>query len=213
MEQDEMREKVQADERHRLALYLHDHIGQTLTLTKLQLTRIQQALREPLDTRKQAWLQATVDSLIPEIDTVMQAVREEIFLLNPTGLTEVGLTAMLEQECMAFSRRTGIECDRRVEALNLDAQRSALVVLIVREALSNIAPHSRATTVEATLQRSGDNGILLLQERVGRMPLIHCDEGRRHRGHPDGRIAACSVRIGGQAAEPARADCAGSASH
>ena len=126
MEQDEMREKVQADERHRLALYLHDHIGQTLTLTKLQLTRIQQALREPLDTRKQAWLQATVDSLIPEIDTVMQAVREE---------------------------------------------------------------------------------------RVGRMPLIHCDEGRRHRGHPDGRIAACSVRIGGQAAEPARADCAGSASH
>ena len=164
MEQDEMREKVQADERHRLALYLHDHIGQTLTLTKLQLTRIQQALREPLDTRKQAWLQATVDSLIPEIDTVMQAVREEIFLLNPTGLTEVGLTAMLEQECMAFSRRTGIECDRRVEALNLDAQRSALVVLIVREALSNIARHSRATTVEATLQRSGDNGILSVRD-------------------------------------------------
>ena len=60
---------------------------------------------------------------------------------------------------------------------------------------------------------AGMNGIMLLQERVGRMPLIHCDEGRRHRGHPDGRIAACSVRIGGQAAEPARADCAGSASH
>jgi len=107
VEQDEIQKKVQADERHRLALYLHDHIGQTLTLAKLQLTRIQQALREPLDPDKQAWLQATVDSLIPELDTVMQAVREEIFLLTPTGLTEVGLTAMLEQECVAFSRHTG----------------------------------------------------------------------------------------------------------
>lgn len=159
-----MREKVQADERHRLALYLHDHIGQTLSLAKLQLTRIQQALREPLDTGKQAWFQATVDSLIPELDTVMQAVREEIFLLNPTGLTEIGLIAMLEQECVEFSRRTGIECDRRVETLNLDAQRSALVVLIVREALSNIARHARATTADATLQRSGEHGILSVRD-------------------------------------------------
>jgi signal transduction histidine kinase len=164
VEQDEIQKKVQADERHRLALYLHDHIGQTLTLAKLQLTRIQQALREPLDPGKQAWLQATVDSLIPELDTVMQAVREEIFLLNPTGLTEVGLTTMLEQECVAFSRHTGIECDRRVEALNLDAQRSALVVLIVREALSNIARHSRATTAEVTVQQSGERGILSVRD-------------------------------------------------
>ena len=164
MEHDEMREKGRADERHRLALYLHDHIGQTLTLAKLQFVRIQQTLREPLDPSKQAWLQTTVDALIPELDAAMQAVQEEVFLLNPSGLTEVGLTAMLEQECVAFSRRTGIECDRRVEALNLDAQRSALVVLIVREALSNIARQSCATTAEVTLQRSAERGILSVRD-------------------------------------------------
>lgn len=172
VEQDEMREQVRADERHRLALYLHDHIGQTVALAKLQLARIQRVLREPLDRAKQTWLQATVDSLIPELDAVMQSVQEEIFLLNPTGLTEVGLSAILEQECATFSQRTGIECDRCVEALNLGAQRSALVVLIVREALSNIARHSRATTAEVRLQRSGECGVLSVRDNgIGIDPI------------------------------------------
>ena len=62
--------------------------------------------------------------------------------------------------------------------------------------------HAQSFAVVLTdFNMAGMNGIMLLQERVGRMPLIHCDEGRRHRGHPDGRIAAWSVRIGGQAAE------------
>ena len=69
---DDPAERMRAEERHRLALYLHDHVGQILTLTKLQLARIQQALREPVDPAKQAWLQTTVDSLIPELDAVMQ---------------------------------------------------------------------------------------------------------------------------------------------
>jgi signal transduction histidine kinase len=161
---DDPSERMRAEERHRLALYLHDHVGQILTLTKLQLARIQQALREPVDPAKQAWLQTIVDSLIPELDAVMQTLQEEVFVLSPTGLTEVGLTAMLEQECVGFSRRTGIPCDSRCESLNLDGQRSALVVLIVREALSNVARHSRATTAEVILQRSGKHGILSVRD-------------------------------------------------
>lgn len=155
---------VRAEERHRLALYLHDHVAQVLSLAKLQLSRIQQALREPLDPSKHAWLQTTVDSLIPELNAVMQAVQEEVFLLDPTGLTEVGLTPAIEQECVAFSHRTGIPCDGRCEPLDLDAERGALVVLIVREALANIARHSRATTAEVTLQRSGRHGILSVRD-------------------------------------------------
>ena len=82
------------------------------------------------------------------------------YLFSAQRVSQVGLTAMLEQECVGFSRRTGIPCDSRCESLNLDGQRSALVVLIVREALSNVARHSRATTAEVILQRSGEHGIL-----------------------------------------------------
>jgi signal transduction histidine kinase len=169
---DDAPRKVREEERHRLALYLHDHVGQVLSLVKLQLARMQQALREPLDPARQAWLQRTVDSLIPELDATMKAVQEEAFILSPTGLTEVGLTPALEQECLAFSRRTGIPCDRRCESLDLDVQRGALVVLIVREALSNIARHSGATTAEVTLQRSGERGILSVRDNgIGIDPI------------------------------------------
>ncbi|WP_447985871.1 sensor histidine kinase [Nitrospira sp. Nam74] len=157
-------ERVRADERHRLSLYLHDHVAQVLTLAKLQVGRIQQALGEPLDPAKQARLQTIVDSLIPELDAAMRAVEEEMFLLNPTGLTEVGLTPVLEQECVTFSRRTGIPCTQRCEPLDVDAERGALVVLIVREALANIARHSRAANVEVTLQQSGEHGILSVRD-------------------------------------------------
>jgi two-component system sensor histidine kinase UhpB len=172
VEQDEMREKVRAEERHRLALYLHDHIGQTLSLAKLQLARMQQALREPLNPARQAWLQSTVDSLIPELDAVIQAVQGEIFNLNVTALTEVGLTVALQRECAAFIGRTGIPCDGRFESLDLYAEHRALVVLIVREALSNIARHSGATTAEVTLQRSGERGILSVRDNgIGIDPI------------------------------------------
>lgn len=164
LEPDDAAESVRADERHRLALYLHDSIGQTLSLAKLQLARIQHALREPLDRSRHAWLQTTVDSLIPEIDTAMQAIQEEVFNLNVTGLTERGLTLAVEQECVAFSRRTGIPCYGRCEPLDLDIQRGTLVLLILREALSNIARHSRATTAEVALQRSGERSILSVRD-------------------------------------------------
>lgn len=169
---DDAAERARLSERHRLAQYLHDHIGQILTLAKLQLVRIQQALREPTDPARQAWLQSTVDSLIPELDAAMRAVQEEMFLLIPTGLTEVGLIAALEQECLALSRRTGIPCDGHCEAVDLDAQRSALVVLILREALANIARHSRATSAEVTLQQSGQQGILSVRDNgIGFDPI------------------------------------------
>ncbi|WP_447985578.1 sensor histidine kinase [Nitrospira sp. Nam74] len=169
---DDSTERARAEERHRLALYLHDHIGQTLTLAKLQLTRIQQTLREPLDPAKQAWLQTTVDSLIPELDGAMRAVQEEVFVLNPAGLAEVGVIATLEEDCEVFSHRTGIQCDRRCEPLDLDAEREVLVVLIVREALANIARHSRATTAEVTVQRRGGQGFLAVHDNgIGIDPL------------------------------------------
>jgi signal transduction histidine kinase len=164
--------EIRVEERHRLALELHDNLGQILSLAKLQLARIQQVVREPLEPVKQAWLQTTVDSLIPELDAAMRAVQEEVFVLNPTSLSEVGLTPVLEQECAAFSRRTGIPCDGHCEAVDLDAQRSALVVRILREALANIARHFRATSAEVTLRQSGQHGILSVRDNgIGFDPI------------------------------------------
>lgn len=164
LEPDDPGERAREDERHRLALYLHDSVGQALCFVKLQLARIQQDLRVPLDSAKHAWLQRTVDALIPEMDTVIQAIQAEALRLSVTARMEVGLTVALQRECAAFMRRTGILCDGRFECVDLDASRGAVVVLIVREALANIARHAHATTAEVTLQRTGDQGILSVRD-------------------------------------------------
>jgi signal transduction histidine kinase len=120
-EREEIRQRARLEERHRLALYLHDSIGQTLCTAKLQLTRIQAALRQPLDPATQAWVQTTIEGLNPELDTTMQAIRDKLVDLDVAALTELDLTATLEHECAGFMRRTGIPCARRVESLDVDA--------------------------------------------------------------------------------------------
>lgn len=58
LERDEIWKKARAEERRRLAAYLHDHIGQTLCLTKLQLTRMRHTLDGSMDPAKQAGCKA-----------------------------------------------------------------------------------------------------------------------------------------------------------
>jgi signal transduction histidine kinase len=78
----DIRQTVRAEERHRLAVELHDSIGQVLCLARLQLSRIQDALRQPLDAGRQTWLHTTLDTLIPEIDTAVQAIQQKIFSVD-----------------------------------------------------------------------------------------------------------------------------------
>jgi len=55
-EPQEGRDSLRAEERHRLALELHDTVGQALALAKLQLVRMQQKLREKRVIRRSTWL-------------------------------------------------------------------------------------------------------------------------------------------------------------
>ncbi|HKN85397.1 MAG TPA: sensor histidine kinase [Nitrospiraceae bacterium] len=161
---DDLRERIRAEERQRLSLELHDTVGQTLVLIKLQLTRMQDSLNQPLDAARQMWLHNMLAFLIPEIDSALQMVQTATFTLYGSRLTEVGLVAILHNECDAFTRRTGIHCEASVEPLAVDAERGQSVAFIVREALCNIARHSRATTAQVMLQRSGECAVLAVRD-------------------------------------------------
>ena len=176
---DEIRDKVRAEERQRLSLELHDTVGQTLALTKLQLTRMQQSLAQPPDATTCLWLQGILTSVIPEIDTALQMIQTATFTLRAAGLTEMGLVAALEKESSIFTHRTGIRCEGGFNPLPLEAQAGELVMFIFREALCNIARHSRATKAHATLQRSGDRAVLIIRDNGIGFDRLHmtADEG------------------------------------
>ncbi len=161
---DEIRERVRAEERQRLSLELHDTVGQTLVLARLQLNRMLESLNQPPDAARQIWLYNMLTSLIPEIDAALQMVQTATFTLYSACLTEVGLVATLEKECAAFTHRTGVPCEGRFERLALEAKQGESVVVILREALCNIVRHAGASNVYASLQRSGERVVLAIRD-------------------------------------------------
>jgi signal transduction histidine kinase len=72
-------------------------------------------------------------------------------------LDTLGLTAALEWQAAEFSRRTGIACTLAlpVGAVEASAERAAALFRIAQEALSNVARHSGARSVEIELRRDG----------------------------------------------------------
>jgi two-component system sensor histidine kinase UhpB len=141
---------AQEAERLRIARGLHDEVGQTMTGVLFALRRL--ADRVPEAER-------------PAVEEVQEAVRgslEEVRRiaqeLRPAMLDHLGLSRALGQLARTFGERTGIAVTRRVDP-DLPALEPAAELALYRvaqEALTNVARHARASSVELGLRRSGD---------------------------------------------------------
>jgi signal transduction histidine kinase len=159
-----LRRIIREQERRRLGIELHDGVGQVLALANLQLRRLERRLAKHHITSLTALLQETVDTLIPQIETALKQVQEASFDLQTPGLVEVGLAGALEMECTSFQRRTGTSCNHEFESLRLDPEDEILIVIMLREILTNIARHAGATMVHSRLRKYEGFGILDVQD-------------------------------------------------
>jgi signal transduction histidine kinase len=146
-EGDQTRERLLAADRGRIARDLHDLVVQRLYATGLQL----QAARKGSDQATSA----AISTAVREIDTAIRDVRATIFELGR------GLARSLASETKAlvqeYSAALGFTPALRLSgpvdtALAESVADEALLVL--REALSNIARHSNATTAQVELTAS-----------------------------------------------------------
>ncbi|HEX8172479.1 MAG TPA: ATP-binding protein [Thermoanaerobaculia bacterium] len=149
-------QRVQENERRRIAHELHDDLGQRLTAIHFELENAAAALGERaaiLET-----VRALAKSSIGEVRRVAMALR-------PGILDELGLRAAVEQELSAFRTRTGIECRLRFEWDEaLDDDLATAIYRIVQEALTNIARHAGATRVSVTLDVRDERVCLSVQD-------------------------------------------------
>jgi signal transduction histidine kinase len=83
-------------------------------------------------------------------------------------LDKFGLAAAVEWQCEEFSRRMKIECNCNVPILelNIASEISTALFRILQEALSNVARHSQATTVNVVL--TADHSVVLTVTDNGR---------------------------------------------
>lgn len=156
---------ISEEERRRVALEIHDTLGQNLLALRLDVAALHQQTTSR-QTRLRTWTGAALDNLDGTINTIKQLIID----LRPFQL-ELGLQAALEWECNKFRRRSGIACTvtglAALHDVTIDEIQLLTVYRVLQECLSNVERHANASAVAIMLavtrkkltMRVADNGI------------------------------------------------------
>ena len=137
--------EAQEAERQRIAQELHDEVGQRLTVVLLGVTRaLTQVAGEGAEE-----LRLVQENARSSLDEVRRLARG----LRPGVLEDLGMVPALEAMANELSSQTGIEVRcRSAQPLPPLAPEAELVVFrVAQEALTNVARHADAASVELSL--------------------------------------------------------------
>jgi PAS domain S-box-containing protein len=148
---------AQEDERRHLAREMHDDLTQRLAAIAMQAGRLERLRSTRSD--EAAGMITELREALAKLSTDVHALSRR---LHPSILADLGLVEVLEGECAAFSRQTGVAVRFRTSGVPAEIDKNAAVCLyrITQEALRNVAKHGR--TQEATVSLTGDAGGLTL---------------------------------------------------
>jgi PAS domain S-box-containing protein len=164
-------QKVGEIERTNIAREIHDELGQTLTVLKMDLTWLRKRLPED-----QSSLREKTDGMFQLINKTIQTVKKISTELRPGLLDDLGLAAAIEWQAEEFQQRTGIRCNIIIDPkdITFDKDRNTAIFRILQETLTNIARHADASEVNLSLkQRDGhielkvrDNGTGITEDQI-----------------------------------------------
>jgi PAS domain S-box-containing protein len=147
---------AQEEERRRIAVELHDQLGQVLTAVKINL----QSVERRLDAQARSDLSETITS----VDQALERVRDLALDLRPSVLDDLGLAAALRWYAHRFTRDTGIEVHVSADATRrLEPAIETGCFRVAQEALTNIMRHGQARHVWIDLDE--DAGVTVLKIR------------------------------------------------
>lgn len=197
-------QRALANERTRIARDLHDDLGTALTGLALELDVIRRdgSALGPVSQRLAQTAGRTRD--------LAERMREVVWTVNPSCDTVSSLAGFLEQQASQFLKSDGLsgrfDFPEDIPPLPMDAETRHELALSVREALTNVVRHARASEVVVRLEiRDGNLVITVADNGAGfllgeRLQPNHGLENMR------GRLA----RIGGVfecASTPGRGTC------
>jgi len=154
------RETAREEERARIARELHDELGQFLSALRLQISELRMRFGPDnpgvLDRAK---------VMLTLVDRIIHVTRDLVASLRPVAL-DMGIGAALEWLARQITDHSGVVCELNMEeeAVSLDAHQTNIVFRIVQESLTNVARHSRATAANISLERSGGEYVLTVED-------------------------------------------------
>lgn len=146
-------QSVREKESTRIAMKIHDELGQSLTALQLDLAWLGSRL-PPGDLT----LTSKIQHMRELIDTTVESMHRISTELRPTLLDDLGLTAAMEWQLQEFRERTGIHYKARLNLKEGFIERELATALfrIFQEVLTNIARHAEATSIRVNLTKKGD---------------------------------------------------------
>jgi len=157
--------QAREEERAAVARQLHDELGQELTALKYELVHTSAQL---VDAGLPRHLVDRLQSLIGVVELTTSAVRRIAQDLRPPAL-DLDLSAAIEFEAAAISKRTGLRC--RVSSLRQNSRltqtQSIAAFRVFQEAITNVVRHANASAVR-----------IKLTEARGRFTMEIHDNGR-----------------------------------
>ncbi|NQT68042.1 MAG: transporter substrate-binding domain-containing protein [Desulfobacteraceae bacterium] len=150
-------------ERHRIAADLHDHVGQSLALARMQIAAASKSVSDD-------GLAAKLDDVSETLLRTVQDVRHLMFDLSSPTMHELGLrpaiSEWLEEQ---IEKRCGIKTkffddigDRHKIALDENVR--AILFRNVRELLTNVVKHAQANQVSVSMEHVDDVLRIIVQD-------------------------------------------------
>jgi PAS domain S-box-containing protein len=151
--------RAEEAERRRIAVELHDEIGQALTALKLNLKTV---IRRPDSPATPQRLEESVGL----VERTISQVRDLSLDLRPALLDDLGLIPALRSYVGGLARWSSIEAAFVADEENgrHDPEIETACFRIAQEALTNVARHSQARTVRVEIARSESELRLLIAD-------------------------------------------------
>lgn len=147
---------AQERERERISRELHDELGQSLLVLKLQAGHIEKNLEQ-----HQAGVKKACQDLMQQFDRLVAETRHLARDLSPTMVRDLGLSSALRRLIQDFSHHYGIQTEiDLIDDLDKLLYREAQINIyrIFQESLTNIGKYAQASRLRITIGR-GDGFI------------------------------------------------------
>ena len=154
-------QEVREQERTRIAMELHDDLGQQLTGLKLELSWLGGRLKEGRQATPEE-----VGAMRQLLDTAIASVRRIATDLRPPILDDLGFGEAVKWQTAEFGKRSGLDIalDLQAQALVEDDLVATALFRIVQESLTNVARHAGATQVKVSLTADESNLLLTVSD-------------------------------------------------
>lgn len=165
--------RSQDEERRRIGRDLHDSLGQSLAVLKMNIDSLHMSL-----TSKQDGTAELLDPCVLLAEEALREVRTISYLLYPPMLEEMGLKSAIPWYLEGFSKRSGIQTSFVVEpGFDRMAPEVELAFFrILQEALTNVHRHSGSATANIRLAINNGDAVMEVQDEGKGIPTTLLEE-------------------------------------